>query len=66
MASNASETVDLTRLELDGISLESLRLNGGRPEGGELASEIVDLSRLEAGGPVFGLVRAESPERRAG
>jgi uncharacterized protein YuzE len=30
------------------------------------ASEIVDLSRLEAEGPIFGLVRAESPERRAG
>lgn len=29
------------------------------------ASEIVDLSRLEAEGPIFGLVRAKSPERRA-
>jgi uncharacterized protein YuzE len=29
VASNASEMVDLSSLELDGVSLESLRLNGG-------------------------------------
>ena len=30
------------------------------------ASEIVDLSKLEAEEPVFGLVRAESSGKRAG
>lgn len=30
------------------------------------ASEIVDLSKLEVEGPVFGLARAERPERRVG
>jgi hypothetical protein len=30
------------------------------------ASEIVDLSKLEAEGPVFGVVQGETPERRVG
>lgn len=30
------------------------------------ASKIMDLSKLEAEGPVFGLVRTESAERRVG
>lgn len=30
------------------------------------ASEIVDLSKLEVEGPIFGMVRAEGPEKRAG
>ena len=30
------------------------------------ASEIVDLSRLEAAGPVFGMVSADNPKRRVG
>lgn len=30
------------------------------------ASEIVDLSKVQAEGPVFGLVRAESSGKRAG
>ncbi len=41
----------------------------GKPVGIELyqyASEIADLSKLEADGPIFGLVRAGSPERRVG
>lgn len=30
------------------------------------ASKIVDLSKLEAEGPIFGLIRAESPESQVG
>ncbi len=32
VASNASEIVDLARLELDGVSLESLHLDGGKAQ----------------------------------
>lgn len=41
----------------------------GTPVGIELyqyASKIADLSRIEAEGPIFGLVRADNPERRFG
>jgi hypothetical protein len=31
-----------------------------------LASEIVDLTKLESEGPIFGLARAGGPERRVG
>ena len=30
------------------------------------ASEVVDITKLEAEGPIFGLVRAKGPERRVG
>lgn len=39
----------------------------GRPVGVDLyqyASKIADLSKLEADGPIFGLVRADSSKRR--
>lgn len=41
----------------------------GTPVGIELyqyASSIADLSKLEADGPIFGLIRADNPESRVG
>lgn len=41
----------------------------GQPVGIDIdsfASQIVDLSKLEVEGPIFGLVRAKAPEKRVG